>query len=68
MTALNDGDNPALCHCRICGSVCIPKYEGFYRDAVCSRECQVEFQWRDTLKVLKKPYHRENPEARAKRT
>jgi hypothetical protein len=53
---LQVGDNPALCHCRVCGSVAVPPYPGYYRDAVCSRPCFDEWQWRDTLKILGKPY------------
>ncbi len=53
---MHDGDNPALGHCRICGTVNVPPYPGYYRDAVCSRECFDEWKWRETLHILRKPY------------
>jgi hypothetical protein len=53
---LREGDNPALGHCRICGRIDVPPYEGYYRDGVCSRECSDEYQWRSTLRTLRKPY------------
>lgn len=55
---LQKGDNPALGYCRICGALSVPPYEGYYRDAVCSRPCYEEWQWRRTLRTLQKPYRR----------
>ncbi len=54
---LPHGEDPALCYCRICGRQAVPPYPGFYRDAVCSRECFTEWTWRDTLHTLRKKYY-----------
>jgi hypothetical protein len=55
---LEDGDNPALGYCRICGTLAVPPYPGYYRDSICSAECFDEWTWRETLHIVRKPYRR----------
>ncbi len=57
MLKLETGDDPSTLHCRVCGVICIPPYEGYWRDAVCSLPCWNEFKWRETLRIVRKPYY-----------
>ena len=44
-------------YCRVCGQWCVYPYPGYYRDAVCSKDCFDEWRWRDTLHIVRKPYY-----------
>lgn len=56
MSRMVEGENPACGFCRICGVWAVPPFPGYYRDAVCSQACFDEFKWRETLKILGKPF------------
>jgi hypothetical protein len=51
------GDDPSEGYCRICGVWARPPYEGYYAVGVCSTVCFAEWQWRQTLRILRKTYH-----------
>lgn len=58
---MKEGDDPGACYCRVCGIWSVPPYPGYYRDAVCSKACFDEWQWRDTLHIVRKPYYPQQP-------
>lgn len=62
---LEQGDDPALGYCRICGIHTVPPYPGFYEDSVCSRKCFDEWKWRNWLHMLRKPYYLRGADAEA---
>lgn len=58
MEQLQEGDDPSLGFCRICGAFKRPPYDGYYRDSVCSNECMDEFKWRETLRNMRRKYYK----------
>ena len=52
------GVNPSAGYCRVCGTWAVPAYEGPYAHGVCTMACYDEWRWRETLKIMRKPYRR----------
>lgn len=59
---LVDGSNPRMLICSMCGTLCLPKYEGWWASSVCSAACYDERQRRYAFQILRVPYTNKKPE------